>query len=77
MYYGTRADMSPPPGMSRRTYREAWQRGEVPGTRMPGRGGVVVAVEAWDAWLRAQQGAPAQDEDPIEAAVRRRFKVSA
>lgn len=72
-YYGTRRDMTPPPGYSRRAYREAVQRGKLPGHKLPGRGGVVVAVAEWDAWL-ARQNASAVD--PIEADIRRRFHVA-
>ena len=73
-YFGSRFDLRPPPGMSRRTFREGAQRGAWPATRLPGRGGWVVSTADWDAWLRSQRG---PIEDPIEADIRRRFKCRA
>lgn len=78
-YYGTGDAFDPPPGMSRQTYRRRWKRGEVPGVQLPGRGGVVVTRADWAEWLRSQQQTaptPAPAEDPIEAAVRSRFKCA-
>lgn len=74
-YYGTGDAFDPPPGMSRQTYRRRWKRGEVPGTQLPGRGGVVVTRADWAEWLRSQS-TPTNAEDPIEAAIRARFKCA-
>ncbi len=73
-YYGSAPGKYPaPPGYSHRAYREAVQRGELPGHKLPGRGGYVVSVEEWDQWVRSRS---AEVADPIAADIKRRFRCA-
>lgn len=73
-YYGTRKDMTPPPGYGPRAYRRGVQAGKLPGHKLPGRGGVVVSRIEWDRWVAEQAATAAMD--PIEADIRSRFRCA-
>lgn len=73
IYYGSSERLPPPPGFTRRWLRDTYANPEtrIPGSfRAPGRAGVMISADDFDAWLRSRRN----DEPTLEEQVRARFE---